>query len=191
MKKEQNFLVNSFLQNGIISKEDIEIYQFGIECFVLKFVNCLSYIIIGFLMKMPLELFLMGGILIPLRRSAGGYHAKTRAGCYLFSCIVVTLALSLCRIQFVHYIWYAMLFIADLFIMLLAPVDNENKIMDTSEKAHFRKKTMKLLIITNILCSVGILIKNRQLFVPMIMGIVVSAFLVVLGKYKNRILKQK
>lgn len=191
MKKEQNFLVNSFLQNGIISKEDIEIYQFGIECFVLKFVNCLSYIIIGFLMKMPLELFLMGGILIPLRRSAGGYHAKTRAGCYLFSCIVVTLALSLCRIQFVQYIWYAMLFIADLFIMLLAPVDNENKIMDTSEKAHFRKKTMKLLIITNILCSVGILIKNRQLFVPMIMGIVVSAFLVVLGKYKNRILKQK
>lgn len=191
MKKEQNFLVNSFLQNGIISKEDIEIYQFGIECFILKFVNCLSYIIIGFLMKMPLELFLMGGILIPLRRSAGGYHAKTRAGCYLFSCIVVTLALSLCRIQFVHYIWYVMLFIADLFIILLAPVDNENKIMDTSEKAHFRKKTMKLLIITNILCSVGILIKNRQLFVPMIMGIVVSAFLVVLGKYKNRILKQK
>lgn len=191
MKRKQNFLVNSFLQNGIISKEDIEIYQFGIECFVLKFVNCLSYVIIGFLMKMPLELFLMGGILIPLRRSAGGYHAKTRVGCYLFSCAVVTLALSLCKIQVVRYIWYIMLFIADLFIILLAPVDNENKIMDTSEKAYFRKKTMKLLIITNILCSVGIIIKNRQLYVPVIMGIVVSAFLVVLGKYKNRILKQK
>lgn len=187
MKKKQNLLVDSLLQNKIISAEEVELYQFGMECFVLKTINALSYFIIAVLMRMPLELLVMGTILIPLRTSAGGYHAKTRIGCYIFSCVVVTAALFLCQALSVHYIWYTMLLFANLLVAFLAPVDNKNKIMDTDEKRYFRGKTLKVLLIGDAACFWVILLGNKQLYGSLIMGIFVAAFLLLLGKCKNSI----
>lgn len=185
MKRHQNLLVDSLLQNKIISAEEAEIYQFGIECFLLKAVNCLSYLIIAVLMEMLLELLVMGGILIPLRRSAGGYHAKTKVGCYIFSCVVVAAALFVCRVLSMHYVWYAMLFFANFLVFFLAPVDNKNKIMDTAEKRYFREKTLKVLLAANLACFLAILIGSKQLYGPAIMGVFVAGLLIVLGKRKN------
>lgn len=72
-----------------VDEEDIEIYQFGLECMLLKLVHITSYLLIGICMREFFSLLVSGSILIPLRRKAGGYHAKTRIGCYLFSCCVV------------------------------------------------------------------------------------------------------
>ncbi len=75
------------MQTGkLVDEEEIEIYQFGIECMLLKVVHIVSYLLIGICMRELLSLLVSGSILIPLRRKAGGFHAKTRMGCYIFSC---------------------------------------------------------------------------------------------------------
>ncbi len=71
----------------LVDKEDIEIYQFGLECMLLKLIHIVSYLLIGICMGEVFSLIVSGSILIPLRRKAGGYHAKTRLGCYIFYCI--------------------------------------------------------------------------------------------------------
>lgn len=100
MKKD--FLIQALIRNNIILDDDIELYRFGIECFLLKVINFVSYFFIGFLIKMPIETLIIGLVVIPLRRSAGGYHAKTRVGCYAFSCTVLLSMLCMCKILSVY-----------------------------------------------------------------------------------------
>lgn len=75
----------------IINKDDEEIYRFGLECFFLKVIHYLSYLFISLILHMTIPVMVSAVVLVPLRSRAGGYHANTRFGCYLFSCSMVFL----------------------------------------------------------------------------------------------------
>ena len=82
---EETF-VEKLVSNEIINEKEADLYQFGIECLVLKLIHCISYLCIAACFQMVPQLIVIGCVLIPLRRNAGGYHAKTKMGCYIFSC---------------------------------------------------------------------------------------------------------
>ena len=60
----------------------------------------MSYIVIGFAMRMIMPMIVTAMVLIPLRRKSGGFHARTRSGCYLFSCSIVVAVCLLDKIIF-------------------------------------------------------------------------------------------
>lgn len=74
---------------GLLDKNEEDVYRFGLECLLLEVVHYLSYIVIGFAMRMIIPMIVTAMVLIPLRRKSGGFHARTRSGCYLFSCSIV------------------------------------------------------------------------------------------------------
>ena len=72
---------------------DVEAYKFGLDVTILKVFHYISYIAIALCMKKYLEFVIIFAVLYAFRRNTGGFHAKTKVGCYLFSCAVIFLSL--------------------------------------------------------------------------------------------------
>ncbi|WP_394522919.1 accessory gene regulator ArgB-like protein [Lacrimispora sp. JR3] len=179
--------MEKLISNHIIRKEEEEIYRFGMECLLLKTLHCISYLWIGACFHMMPELIVIGCVLIPLRRSAGGYHAKTKTGCYIFSCSYIFIILWLFQAGISQSLWWAALGIADLAVFVLSPADNENKRLDEKENQHYRKKARQILILANISCMVLTAFHFPYINSLVRSGIIGAAFLLILQKLLNAV----
>lgn len=170
----------------LVDEEDIEIYQFGLECILLKFVHVVSYLFIGVCMGELPSLLISGSILILLRRKTGGYHAKTRMGCYIFSCCVVSFLCLFNKIKMAFTVGIIGMVVADILILLFAPVENENRKLESDEKNHFRKQTIGLLVMVNVVAS-AIFLVHKYLFVAYCLerGVMFAGVLLMLGVKKE------
>lgn len=183
--------MEKLISNHLITKEEEEIYIFGMECLILKLFHCISYLWIGAFFHMVPELLVIGVVLIPLRRSAGGYHAKTKAGCYIFSCCYIFLLLSLFQEDMNQSVWWCALVVSDLVIFIMGPADNENKRLDEKEHVRYRKKARTLLILANICCIVLTAFHFPYIKSLIQCGICGAAFLLILQKILNMITDAK
>ncbi len=172
----------------LVDEEDIEIYQFGIECMLLKVVHIVSYLLIGICMGEALSLLVSGSILIPLRRKAGGYHAKTRMGCYIFSCGVVFVLCLTNKIVMAPIVGMIGMVAADILIVLFAPVENENRVLEPDERILFRKQALGLLALVNMVI-LAILLIHKYLFVAYWLekGVMFTGLLLGLGIKRQRV----
>ncbi|MDE6432675.1 MAG: accessory gene regulator B family protein [Lachnospiraceae bacterium] len=164
-----------------VVEEDVEIYQFGLECILLKLIHIASYLLISICMGELLSLLISGSILIPLRRKTGGYHAKTRMGCYIFSCCVVFLLCLLNKTAKAPTAGIIGMVVADILILMFAPVENENRVLESDEKILFRKQAIGLLVLSNVMV-LAILLIHKYLFVAYCLekGVIFTGVLVAL-----------
>lgn len=150
MQKVINKMLDSLVEYGNIIQEEREIYSFGIECMILKAIHVISYVFLAIIMHQLFELLIMLSVLILLRKNAGGYHAKTRIGCYIVSCMTVYLSLLFHKLVDIDEIYFIGWILCSVMIFLLAPIDNANKRMDQIEKSYYKKVTRKILVIIGI-----------------------------------------
>lgn len=85
---------NSLVQEGIVSREDEELYSYGLRQSWLFLMNISTALVIGWLMDALTACILFMVCYVPLRRMAGGYHARTPFRCYLLGIVLVTAALA-------------------------------------------------------------------------------------------------
>ncbi len=171
---------------NLVDEENAEIYQFGLECMLLKVVHIMSYLVIGLCMGELLSLVVSGSILIPLRRKTGGYHAKTRIGCYIFSCGTVALLCLFNKILMMPVMGIAGTIVADILILLLAPVENENRELDAEERILFRKQAICYMGVVNVILVVMLLF-SKYLCVAYWLenGLIFAGILLFLGMMKK------
>lgn len=108
---------------GLLDENEEDVYRFGLECLLLEVVHYLSYIVIGFAMRMIMPMIVTAMVLIPLRRKSGGFHARTRSGCYLFSCSIVVAVCLLDKIIFPLWLCTITTFGANAIIFAFAPIE--------------------------------------------------------------------
>ena len=160
MDRLVNCILFKMQSEKLVDEEDIEIYQFGLECILLKLIHIISYLLIGICMGDVFSLLVSGSILIPLRRKTGGYHAKTRVGCYIFSCCVVLLLCLFNKAEMALMVRTAGMIVADILILLLTPMENENRVLELDEKILFRKQAIVLLALVNVVVVIIFLIQK-------------------------------
>lgn len=177
---EETF-VEKLVSYEIINEKEADLYQFGIECLVLKLIHCISYLCIAACFQMVPQLIVIGCVLIPLRRNAGGYHAKTKMGCYIFSCCYIAIILFLSNAQIHQVFWWGALALSDAVIFFKSPADNENKRLDEREVVHYRRKARFILILANAGCLVLTAFHFCYAGNLFICGITAAAFLLVLS----------
>lgn len=101
---------------------------------------------IGIVMDALLECVVFLLAFLPLRQYAGGYHAKTKVGCYFLSVACIWVAMNiLVHQEFKKYILViacAMVIV----IFLLAPVENENRKLSCDEKIRYGKIAKIILL---------------------------------------------
>lgn len=139
--------VDCFLKESIADTDEAEFYQFGLEITLLKTIHFISYVGIAACMKKIPEFIIIFGIFCVFRRNTGGFHAKTRMGCYLFSCLAVIVSLAVTEGEISMVFLYG-LSLCDLMVLcFISPVRNENRPMDEEEIFCFRKRLYRITVI--------------------------------------------
>ena len=191
MKSKYDYLLDkvtdSLLRQNSISMEEAEVYRFGVEVTILKALHLLSYFTIALCMKRVPEFIIIFGIFYAFRQNVGGYHAKTRMACYLFSCTAIAISLAVAG-QEMNPIFMGGLAVCELLILvLLCPVKNENRPMDEEEISYFRNRLYKLVALYIVVFAVTGLLKIHWLLWLYTIGLTLATILAVLGKMQEKI----
>lgn len=129
-----------------------------------------------------IEFVVIFAVLYAFRRNTGGFHAKTRIGCYLFSCAVIFLSLLATEINF-SWQGAAVISILDIIILLiLSPVKNSNRNLDTEEIEYFRHRLRMLSVIFSVVYIVTLGLKAGYLITLYTIGLTMDTLLTILGK---------
>lgn len=170
-----------FVLEGSISKKESDIYRFGLECMLLKIVHYITYFLIAFLLHSLGSLLLSACIFAPLRSRVGGYHARTRWGCYVFSCFMVVILCILNGNPIPNCYLIFGLWSADVIIYLLAPVKTESNPLDLDEEKRFHKQAIGILIVANFFI-LWMLWEDIVICNYLFNGIVMTVILLLFGK---------
>lgn len=183
-----DYILDLFLKHIIsekcIKEEERDIYRFGLECMILKLIHYVSYIIIALALHSLPSLLISSCVMIPLRSKAGGYHAKTRIGCYVFSCSMITVICLLNRIILPELIHMIILVIANIILLIWAPVENENRPLEQVEVYAFRKQVIIILLIADTII-LGMIWQGISIYNFLMNGIVMMSILLALEKAKG------
>lgn len=140
----------SFVKNSIIKSEDAEVYIYGFELMISECISSIAVIIIGILMGNVIESILYLVTFTCIRVYAGGYHASSYKNCITLFCTCAYLVLSLIRwmdkVEVLSLLVIA-LFIADIIIFILAPVEDYHKKLKRCEQQKYKKIIRKEVII--------------------------------------------
>lgn len=133
--------VNALIKIGVIEPSEEAVYRFGINQLFLFVVNLATSLVIGFLCGMLWQSLLFSAAYIPLRRYAGGFHAKTPGRCYFLSCLLIVCVLML--LKYVAFSVTAVLVLivaASAVVFIKSPVASANKPLLDQEKVGTGKR---------------------------------------------------
>lgn len=180
-----NKIVDYLIKNNSINAADMDAYRFGVEATMLKALHYTSYLVIALCMDKLLEFAIIFAVFYIFRRNTGGFHARTRIGCYLFSCAVIFLSLLATELSFV---WWGMTAVSviDLIVLLiLSPVQHINRKLDAEDIVCFRRRlkiiSLAFIIIYAITSSLG----GLYLIELYTIGATMVTLLTVLGKLES------
>lgn len=192
MKLPSKRIAEALCKNGVVSKEDEPLYEFGLHEVEITFLNVITDLILGIILGIPFQCVLFLVIYIPIRRYAGGYHAKTELRCYAISTVLVLIALCTIRIvsdYIEHIVLFPIFLLSSLIIFLLAPVDSANKPIDAVEHLVFRQYSRWILVIHWGIAVVAEIISFGQMNTVIVCADTLLAVMLILGVGKNHIEK--
>lgn len=182
-------ILSQLIKLNIIDSEDEDIYRFGLEGISLKLVHYLSYFLIATLLREWMRFLIFFSAFLLLRKNAGGYHAKTKGGCYVSSCLTV-LCVIVC-IKASAYWQYAapavgiIMLLADAAVFALAPRGNRNRVFDREETAAFRKRSYGFLTAENMLVILLWVTGVKEYVFPVMLAVICEAVLLLLEKMRE------
>ena len=148
-------VVDGLCESGLAAREDAEIYQFGLEAVLLKTFHLLTMLTVGFLVGMVLQTMLFIIFFSFLRVYAGGFHAKTKTGCWMISwAMTAAVLLGVKACPPVRWISPVGVAVCSAVIAALAPLGCDSKPLDAAETRHYRKTVLILVAVYAALSSV-------------------------------------
>lgn len=135
-----NQITKILLNKKIIEEDMTDVYRYGLEIIFSSLLTTLSILTIALLLD-SLNLGILYFLLtIPLKLTAGGYHAETFKKCFFISNF--SFAALICLHKILSYyniselIWLSILYCSAIFIFLKAPVQNIHQPLTASKMEH-------------------------------------------------------
>ena len=148
--KSADKLTEHLIKNGFIPRNEHEIYKFGLEAVFAVCTNVISAMIIGFILRMPLETLLFLAAFIPLRQYIGGFHTANNVRCFFISAIAVTAVLLATRFVLHAYSVPVIVIISGLcaiIMFFIVPIADANRPLDDVEKRVFGRRARIVLCV--------------------------------------------
>lgn len=147
MKRLSEKLTAYVINAGAVSEELYAVYQYGFQIgleMLCCFVFCLG---IAIYLHMISQFIIFTVIFMLLRTYAGGIHLNSFYACFFCSVAVQTVALLVnSKFQFPILGAWTIIIITFTLIWNLAPVDSISRELDSEEKTHCKKVTMKIIV---------------------------------------------
>jgi accessory gene regulator B len=176
----------SMVKHGMVQPDNREICRYGIQQIFTILLNMAVTLAIGILMGMVWECVLFTAAYIPLRRYAGGFHAKTPQRCCAFSAVMIAAVLLGIRyVAVAPYVMVSSWIVLGVIIALLAPVEDRNKPLDELEVKVYRRRAIVVFCIETAIVIGLILLNLHQFALCVTWAVVVSCAMIILGKIKN------
>jgi len=168
MKQFALHISKSFVSQGIITESDIEIYRYGLEMLLSSSFTSLSVILLACIMDSLAYGFLYLIVTIPLRVTAGGYHANSFQGCFIISNLLYVFLSVIFRLLHPNctsvFLWSLLLYWSAIYIYKKAPVQNKHHPLDIITIKHNKRKVAFYLIIDCIVINIFMLIPSTTHF---------------------------
>ena len=181
-------LADVIIENKLSKTNDREIIIYGLTTGIEIIFNIFTTMILGFIFGLVFESLVFLIAFSMIRTYAGGYHCVKAINCYLFSSTIVILVLSIVKFTPDKYVFIISVILLILSLPILfefMPVDTKTKSLDADEKKYFRKKAVTNLLIEIVIIIAFFYISEYSFGYVVSLSIMVTAFLIVLGKIDN------
>lgn len=188
-------LSSFFAENGVIEKEDIEVYDYSLQILFSTVFNFVAVVAIALVTKTVWLSFIYLFGFIPLRLTAGGYHAKNHFRCFLV--LMGTYAAFLLAVFFlpelVHQVTaFAAIAVSLVLIVVLAPVEDKNKPLSADEVKSFKKKSRVAIVLYAVVIACLLLLLSKDIYgLSLSLGVLSVALSLLASKIKNRIVQNR
>lgn len=180
------------IKSGVVSADLYALYQYGFQIGLEMFCCFITCLAIALYLHMVLEFIVFTCIFVLLRTYAGGVHLNNFWSCYLCSVIVQTAVMIVSDIYMLPIdIAWRVLVIVNILILKYAPVETVNHELESDEKRHCKKNTVKIVaaILTfAVFCTLGSMYEMVSLVAWTVIVVWVSLYI---GAVKYKIEKSK
>lgn len=169
-------------------KDNYGLYEYAVYIILSSLFHIATIIVLGLCFNLLVESLMFYFSFISIRKFAGGYHAKTPTKCYLFSVassiIILYLINYLSNISSIYLTltFLLLVMICAILIIIISPIDNDNKTMNYKEKKVYKKIVVINSICIFILSLFFICIDLMNIGCSMLCGIVLSLIVLLLRK---------
>lgn len=171
----------------LISPEEEEIYLFGTEKMVDGIISAVSFFVIACLVGRVWELLIFLIAFKTLREYAGGYHASTRAGCYIITMGMMITVLSIQNYIHIHsHVAVGLWIVCGFVLFCLAPIEAENKPLDEEEMNLYGRKAKYIWGIQSLCFITAIYIKWNSVYENLVMANLCVAIALLTSKCKRK-----
>lgn len=182
-------LSSKMVDSGIVPKEDVDLYRYGIENGIVVAGNFLTSVVFGIITGRLGVVLVFLLFCITLRSYSGGIHSKSKLTCFVLSLLILMIPVYTYS-GFYEVVPTLCILIIGIFsyliIWVLSPVESENKPLDDIEKKVYKKKSRWMATIQVCLISVLYLLDWKDYFYAGYSSMVMIAVSMVLGALYNR-----
>ena len=187
LKRLSNKITKKLVDINVIEEADSELYEYGFWQGGVLIFNFLTVVLLGILFNMLLESIIFLIFYGVLRTIAGGYHARTQHVCYILSVLLMIVVLTILKTFPWNIILCCVLTVLSiLVIFILAPVQDENKLLDETEKRFFKKLSRVISLLYGFIIFLLFLFNKNQLAYCVVISLFTLTIMLVLGKIRNK-----
>lgn len=174
-------------RNGIIESDKITVVHWGLRNILDTTLNIAAFMMIGLLLRMPLETIVFTIGYIPLRSFAGGFHAKTPLRCWIVSNTILFTALMIVRYLSSYPLILLILGLLSIAtLVLLMPVSDIHKPLDSGDVRRYKLRGLCILAI-EIGVSFFFKVTHQERFTYSIFTIwILLSIMLIFGEIKNK-----
>lgn len=178
-------LTDKLLTDGIISTEESEVVEYGLESIGSSLLGLLVTLTIGACFDFAWGSLLLWLLIFPLRKNAGGFHAETKVRCLLFSTATIIVSIVCLRqIKWTEAGYILITAISTVVIWIMAPVENGDKRLDSVECRVYRQRTRKILLLEMLLFVLSLTFGWEDLMIVITMVFSIVCVVLLTGKMK-------
>lgn len=168
------------------AEEQKELLEFGLRQGLHNALNWMVVMIIGWMFHLPFwQSLLFYFFYCLIRVYAGGYHSKTRVGCYGCSIVGIGISFVLLPIVEKHRVLCIMAMASSIvIILLLAPMDNPQKRLSQTERNCFRKKVVRVVGMETAIFFLAAAIGITWLYGIIVLAMMFVASMLIIGWVK-------
>ena len=188
LKELSNKITKKLVDINIIEAADSELYEYGFWQGSVLFFNFLTVVLLGILFNMLLESIIFLIFYGVLRTIAGGYHARTQHACYILSILLMVVVLIMLKTFPWNTIICCILTILSIsVIFILAPVQDENKLLDETEKKIFKKLSRVISLLYGFIIFLLFLLNKNELAYCVVISLFTISIMLIIGEIRNEL----
>lgn len=163
-----NKIAQKLIAFGAAPQTNYQIIRFGLELMISSLIGILIVAVISTLCGFPFLWILFLAAFIPLRTTAGGYHASTHARCNIVFAVIYLFCVTVCMFVTLSTISYVIISaISAVVVYLFSPVEAINKPLNAERKRNNRMRSIAITLFNLLIAIVLWIIHYNKLLLQM------------------------